>query len=62
MSKNVKVTIRKDGTMEYNVSGVKGKGCKDLTKFLDQMGQVLESKNTAEYNQTPEREEERLKN
>jgi hypothetical protein len=58
----VTVTIKKDGTMEYLVAGVKGKGCKDLTKFLDRMGEVLESKNTAEYNQAPDNEQERIKN
>jgi hypothetical protein len=62
MPKNVKVVIKKNGEMEYTVSGVKGKGCKDLTRFLDQMGQVLETENTAEYCMVPEREDDRIKN
>ena len=31
----IKVTIMKDGSIEYKVSGVKGKSCKDVTKFID---------------------------
>ena len=45
----IKVTINKDGTLSYEVSGVKGSSCKDLTKFIDAMSKGGESKNTKEF-------------
>lgn len=49
----IKVQISKTGEIEYEVSGVKGKKCKDLTKAIDQIsGKVLESEVTGEYCQT----------
>ena len=53
----IKITIAKDASMEYEVSGVKGKSCTDLTKVLDDIsGKVLETKKTAEYHQQPEQQ------
>jgi hypothetical protein len=48
----IKVTIKKDGSIEYTVHGVKGKLCKMVSAFIDKMGRVMDSKNTAEYNQS----------
>lgn len=51
----IKVTIAKDGTISYEVSGVKGKSCKDVTKFIDLLSdKTLETKNTGEYYQQGE--------
>lgn len=50
-TEKIKVTVKKDGSLEYVVQGVKGKGCKELTKLIDQLGRVIESKTTSEYNQ-----------
>ena len=45
------VTIEANGTFSYKVNGVKGKGCKKLTKAIDDLGKVTETKNTNEYEQ-----------
>ena len=47
------VTIDPQGGISYVVKGVKGRGCKELTKAIDQLGTVTESKNTLEYNSVP---------
>lgn len=60
MEQKIKVTIKKDGSVEYTVQGIKGKKCKDVTAFIDKLGKISETKNTPEYNQTePERDKER---
>jgi hypothetical protein len=47
----ISVTIDEDGTIQYDVKGVKGRSCKDLTKFIDSLagGEVVESRNTGEF-------------
>lgn len=55
----IKVKISADGSVEYEVNGVKGKKCRDLTKFIDDLSTVVESKTTSEY---CEREVEQEKN
>jgi hypothetical protein len=45
----IKIKINKDGTLSYDVKGVQGSSCKDLTKFIDAMSKSTESKNTAEF-------------
>ena len=48
----IKVVIAADGSMSYEVKGVKGRSCKDLTKTIDKIsGKVLESKTTHEYHE-----------
>lgn len=47
------VTVKKDGAIEYVVKGVKGKSCKDVTKFLDELGTVTSTKDTSEAFGTP---------
>ena len=47
----INIKIKKDATLEYEVKGVKGKGCTDVTKFIDKLGKVTEQKKTAEYHQ-----------
>lgn len=55
----IKVVILPDGSLSYTVAGVKGKSCKDLTKAIDALGVVTETKNTAEYCQLPAVEQQR---
>ena len=43
------VTISADGSVEVDVKGVKGTSCKDLTKFLEDMGTTDKTKVTDEY-------------
>jgi hypothetical protein len=45
----IKVTINKDGTLSYEVHGVQGSSCKDLTRFIDAMSKGTQSTNTAEF-------------
>jgi len=45
----IKVLIKEDGSLEYDVKGVKGKTCKDITKFIDTLSNIKETKNTNEY-------------
>ena len=45
------VTIEPGGAFSYKVNGVKGKGCKEFTKAIDELGQVAETKTTKEYEQ-----------
>ena len=49
----VKVVIDKTGALTYTVKGVKGAGCKALTKAIDALGTVTESKNTSEFCELP---------
>lgn len=49
----INVVIAKDGSLSYTVKGVKGSGCKALTKAIDALGVVTDSKNTNEYCQLP---------
>jgi len=45
----ITVTISRTGEISYEVNGVKGASCKDLTKAIDNLGTVKESKKTGEY-------------
>lgn len=45
----IEISISATGEISYGVSGVKGAKCKDLTRFIDQLGQVTETQTTAEY-------------
>lgn len=54
MEQKIKIIIKKDGTLEYTVQGIKGKSCRDVTAFIDKIGRVSETKNTSEFNQTPD--------
>lgn len=50
----IKVIVRKDGTFEYEVRGVKGTSCKELTKFLDNLGDASEICKTDEWHEEAE--------
>ncbi len=46
----ISVKIKKDGSIEYGVEGVKGGSCKDITKVIDQIsGGVISSEITGEF-------------
>ena len=49
----IDVVIGPNGEISYTVKGVKGAGCKALTKAIDALGLVTESKTTAEFCQLP---------
>lgn len=54
----ITVRISNTGEIEYDVKGVKGGKCKDLTKAIDAIaGKVLESKVTGEFCQTEVRQQ-----
>lgn len=60
MAEKIKVKISKTGEIEYEVSGVKGKKCRDLTKAIDEIsGKILSSETTGEYCQTDPEERAR---
>ena len=50
MPTTIEVEIAPDGTITTTTRGVKGRSCRDVTKFLtDALGTVVESKNTGEF-------------
>jgi hypothetical protein len=49
----ISVVINTDGSFEYAVAGVKGSKCRDLTKALDALANVVTTKNTGEYCEMP---------
>jgi hypothetical protein len=48
MSKEIIVKISQDGTPIISVKGVKGKGCREFSRFLEGIGKVIETKDTPE--------------
>lgn len=62
-AEQIKVKISKTGEIEYEVSGVKGKKCKDLTKAIDEISKgVISSEVTGEYCQTEPDDRARYRN
>lgn len=59
----ITVKISAMGAVEYEVEGVKGKGCMKLTKAIDEItgGQVLERRKTGEFCEIEETEENVVK-
>jgi len=51
MAHEIDIQIRPDGTLSFEVKGVKGRKCQDLTKFLEELGQTLSTQNTSEFYQ-----------
>ena len=53
VKREMTVTIGEDGNVEISVDGVKGKGCLDFTKWLEEeLGVVVARTQTSEYYQT----------
>ena len=51
MGHEIDIEIKPDGTFSFGVKGVKGRSCKEVTKFLEELGGLVASDNTAEYYQ-----------
>ena len=48
----IKIIISKDGKVTIDVDGIKGSGCKKLTKTLEKkLGKTVKDKKKAEYYQ-----------
>lgn len=45
----IEFTIKKDGSVEYTIRGIKGASCDDVSKVFETLGRVDESKKTREY-------------
>lgn len=55
----IEVVIAPDGSLSYTVKGVKGAGCKALTKAIDALGTVTETKNTSEFCALPVQQQQK---
>lgn len=52
MGFEIDIEIRRDGTVGFGVTGVKGKKCQEITKFLEEtLGEILDVEYTSEYYQ-----------
>jgi len=45
----IEFTIKKDGSVEYTIKGIKGSSCEDLSKIFEKIGRVTNSEKTREY-------------
>ena len=45
----IEFTIAPDGSVEFTVKGLKGRGCEDLAKLFDELGNKTKDERTAEY-------------
>ena len=51
MGHTIDVVITDDGEVKVTVQGVQGPACEDISKFLDQLGDVIEDKKTPDFYQ-----------
>ncbi len=42
-------TIKKDGTFEYTIHGIKGDGCENISELFESLGSIESSKKTSEF-------------
>ena len=58
MSKKLIIKIKKDGTIEAETKGIKGKKCDDYVKIIEELtdSKVISKEYTKEYNETEEDE------
>ena len=62
VKREMTVTIGEDGNVEIAVDGVKGKGCLDFTKWLEEeLGVVVNRTQTSEYYQSEVSEVDEVK-
>ena len=47
----ITIEISADGQISGEVHGVKGTSCSDITKWLDELGEVKEDRHTPDYYQ-----------
>ena len=49
MALEIDIEVRPDGTLAFGVKGVKGRKCKEITAFLEELGRTVSSETTSEY-------------
>ncbi len=49
----IEIEITPQGEVKATVQGVKGAACTDISKFLDELGEVVEDQATAEMYEQP---------
>lgn len=47
----IQIKIDTDGEMTISVNGVKGRSCKDMTREIEKLGQLVISKETREFHE-----------
>lgn len=61
MREEITITIDAQGNVEVSVKGVKGQGCKALTREIEKaLGKVTADKKTREYHEKPRTNKLRL--
>lgn len=62
MKYEIDIEIRPDGTVGFGVKGLKGKKCKEITKFLEEaLGDVSHVEHTPEYYEAEVQEKEEVR-
>ena len=56
----ITVNISAKGEIAYEVQGVKGAGCKQLTKAIDALAVVRETKNNKEFCELPVAQQQKI--
>ncbi len=49
MAFEIDIEVRPDGTLAFGVKGVRGRKCREVTSFLEELGRTVASEATAEY-------------
>jgi len=49
MEHTIEIVILPDGTLQSTVKGVKGPSCSELSKWLDNLGTVVEDRKTDDH-------------
>jgi hypothetical protein len=49
MPHQITITVKPDGTLTTEVSGIAGASCKDVSAWLDKLGKTLADKPTEDY-------------
>jgi hypothetical protein len=49
----IEIVIAEDGTLTSEVIGIEGQECTNITKWLDELGEVEVDKHTSDFYKTP---------
>ncbi len=49
MALEIDIEVRPDGTLAFGVKGVKGRKCREITAFLEELGGTISTEATSEY-------------
>lgn len=49
MALEIDIEVRPDGTLAFGVKGIRGRKCREVTSFLEELGRTVASEATAEY-------------